>query len=85
MEKFIRSAKTEVKPERKTSILNAFNLIDSQGKGYITENDIWQIIKRLHLDKFLTRTVANKVFKDLDAKHEGRVPFQKFFDTILTK
>lgn len=72
-------------PERKTSILNAFNLIDAEGKGFITESDIWGIIRRLQLDKFLTRNVATKVFRDLDTMREGRVPFDKFFGSILSR
>ena len=53
------------------------------GDGYITSSELRREMERQ--GKKVTKSQANKLIKDADKNHDGKISYKEFFDSLLKR
>ncbi len=62
-------------------ILAVFRGIDQKGLGYISSDDLRQILN--HLDEPLSQEEVDEIISEIDKKGEGKIHFDDFFAVMM--
>ena len=72
------SDEDEVEVFRRREIKKMFDLVDSDGSGYIDKKEFCALLR--NLGKAYTREEINKGFFSIDRDHSGHIEFLEFYD-----
>ena len=62
-------------------ILSVFREIDNKGLGYISSDDLRQMLN--HLDERLSHEEVEEIVSEIDAKKEGKIHFDNFCSVMI--
>lgn len=57
----------------KDPIADVFHLLDTDGDGQLLKAEMNEAVKRLHLQKFFSTDVVDKIFRESDLNGDGRI------------
>ena len=60
----------------KDILKNNFNEVDFNSDGYLTKNELKQILKRENPGKRISRSEIVMIFNQLDVSHDGKISYE---------
>jgi Ca2+-binding EF-hand superfamily protein len=79
---FIEVIAQETKEKHsKDEILSVFRAIDEQGHGYITSDELRQIMN--HLGEYLPEEEIEDIISELDTNKDGKIDFDEFCKVMM--
>ncbi len=74
-------AKETKETHSKEEILSVFRAIDEQGNGYITSDELRQIMN--HLGEYIPPEEINDIIGELDTNGDGQIDFDEFCTVMM--
>lgn len=78
----VEELKQELAAQRDFNLLDSFQYLDVQGKGYLTQQDLCVNLKHLQVSS-ATRDAVYLFFKQYDLDFSGRLEFSEFVKTFI--
>ena len=75
----------ESRSESESQIKEIFDKFCGKEPGYLSRDELWNLIEKVGLDINLTKEDANKIFNDVDSDGNERVDFQEFYEAIMSR
>lgn len=81
---FISSLSVTTRGTLEEKLQWAFSIYDIDGDGYITQNELFSILRAIHKmvgaidDRRLTKTNVTRLFEKMDKNHDGSLSLEEF-------